>query len=330
MGDILCEEAAGLLQKIMEDYFFQKDDLIEDILAYFSKDIIMFGTGKHEFYENLPELVKGFRDDMTEAEGIEFIIEKAWYKAHRIGSDACVAYGEVAAREKNTSGKRIIINMDTRITASIHREPEGNLIVDTIHHSVPYIYQRKGEHYPVTFADRAEEALKRSEVLEKNIQLDPLTALYNRKYTELHINRILKEERADGGLFLLDMDNFKLVNDRHGHLTGDDLLMQISKVLKKHAGDHHIAGRVGGDEFVFFLKDCTDRKEGEAFANGLIEEIEEVTKRMNLEHSCSIGGVFVRNGEPAFEEAYSLADLALYRVKDMGKGKFSWFDNEKP
>lgn len=325
MKDDICREAKQLIQRVMEGYVSGNPETIWDLLTYFSPDALVIGTGRHEFYMSLEALTEGMVKDQEEAEGISFTVREAWYEAKLLTEDSCVVYGEFKACEEASEEKKVVIDMDTRITAGIHREPDGRLMIDSLHQSVPYIYQQEGEYYPKTFADQAQAALERSAILEKNIQLDSMTSLYNRKYTEMHITRLLTEDREKGLMFVIDMDDFKKVNDTYGHLRGDELLKKVAAVLAEHVPPSAIAGRVGGDEFMIFLSGTTGRNQGETMARTLIREINHILLDMELNQSCSIGIADISREGDSFESAYRRADQALYCAKTQGKNKFCWY-----
>lgn len=324
----ICTKASLLIQQLMESYISGDQIKIAEMFEYLSPDILVIGTGKHEFYKGLESLIEGLQKDQEEAKGIEFIIKNEWYEAKLVSEDACIVYGEFEASESNVEGKKVIINMDTRITSAVHAEPDGRLVIDSLHHSVPYFYQQEGEYYPKTFAGKAEEAMRRSAVLEKDIQLDSMTGLFNRKYTEKHITRLLTEEKAEGMLLLLDLDEFKRVNDLKGHQAGDGLIKRTSAVLGEQAGTLDIAGRVGGDEFMLFLNGIRGNHEVAQIASELIVQVGKIFAEMDMEQSCSIGIATVRKGEMLFTEAYQAADIALYQAKEAGRGTYFWFGND--
>ncbi len=325
MSDTLCREACVLIQELMECYVSRGAAEIEEMYQYLSPDILVIGTGRHEFYTNLESLKAGLEKDQEEAKDIEFIIKNEWFKAKQITEDCCVVYGEFEACENNIEGKKVIINMDTRITAEVHRRPDGSLVVGSLHHSIPYVYQNEGEYYPKTFADIAEEALRRSEILEKSIQLDSLTGLYNRKYTEKHINRMLTDDKTGGLMLMIDLDEFKRVNDEKGHLVGDELLKKVSGILAREAAQaSEIAGRIGGDEFMVFLPGDRSIEEGDRLADYLIESIGNVFSGIGLDQSCSIGIARAEIEGEDFESLYHKADAALYESKALGKRTFQW------
>lgn len=325
MNDTLCREASHLIQELMECYVSRGPAKIEAMFHYLSPEILVIGTGKHEFYTNLESLKAGMEKDQEEAKDVEFVIKNEWFEAKQITENTCVVYGEFEAQESDLEGKQVIIHMDTRITAAVHRQPDGSLMVDSLHHSVPYIYQHEGEYYPKTFADIAEEALRRSEILEKSIQLDSLTGLYNRKYTEKHINRMLTEDKTGGLMFMIDLDEFKRVNDQKGHLVGDDLLKKAAGVLAKSTSQaSEIAGRIGGDEFMVFLPGARSDEEGNRQADYVIKEIGQVFSEIGMHQSCSIGIARADAKGESFESLYHKADAALYESKASGKRNFHW------
>ena len=98
---------------------------------------------------------------------------------------------------------------------------------------------------------------KTSEVRLKNAaQTDPLTKLYNKTTTQKMIDKYLEGEGAGGShaFIIIDLDEFKSINDTHGHFAGDDVLIQLSKELRSYFRESDILGRIGGDEFVAFIK----------------------------------------------------------------------------
>lgn len=322
----ICGKASQLIQQLMESYISGDQIKIEKMFRYLSPDILVIGTGKHEFYQEMESLICGLKKDQEEAKGIDFIIRNEWFEAKLVSEDVCIVYGEFEACESNVEGKQMVINMETRLTSVVHAEPDGRLIIDSLHHSVPYIYQQDGEYYPKTFASKAEEAMRRSAALEKDIQLDSMTGLFNRKYTERHISRLLEEEMSDGLLFLIDLDEFKRVNDQKGHQSGDALIKRTAAVLAEHAGPSDIAGRVGGDEFMLFLKGFRSKDEGVQIASELINQVGRIFTVMDMKQSCSIGIVTIHKGEMSFSEAYKTADNALYKAKEAGRGTYFWHE----
>lgn len=162
---------------------------------------------------------------------------------------------------------------------------------------------------------------KRIKEIKKKNQTDSLTGLYTRTYFIQKVEEILKkkhqmEEKDISALFILDLDHFKQVNDKLGHITGDQVLHDAGKLLKGITRSTDLCGRLGGDEFVVFIQNVSS-----------IEAISKCAEKINLALSmqygdagnhvmvtASIGAAVVRE-ESTFKELYERADKMLYQVK---------------
>ena len=150
-------------------------------------------------------------------------------------------------------------------------------------------------------------------------RIDALTQTWNRRYSEELISNRLKSN--DSGLFaIFDVDNFKTVNDLFGHITGDQLLRKISHIVCESISDDDVFGRLGGDEFILYLKgdfdDCLTQ-----FLS-IIEKLRfnyyENDKKIAI--ACSAGVARIKGRRIRFHELYESADAALYDAKRSGKG----------
>lgn len=171
-------------------------------------------------------------------------------------------------------------------------------------------------------AERA--AIAESEAKLKTLESnkDALTDLWNRKYTEEQVNIDLANGNK-GCLFMLDMDNFKSVNDTYGHKTGDEILKIFAEVLTECTRAQDIVCRVGGDEFILYSRDANTPEIVTAIAIRIIERFK-ARKKLFLPESqvsVSIGICLISNGE-SFTDAYSIADAALYEAKNAGKNTY--------
>lgn len=92
------------------------------------------------------------------------------------------------------------------------------------------------------------------EDFKRAAKMDALTGTWNRKYFEDHVQSYLNNAGEVGAFFMLDIDNFKRINDTYGHLTGDELLVRFSKVLSSVSRQDDLVGRLGGDEFAIFSR----------------------------------------------------------------------------
>ena len=142
---------------------------------------------------------------------------------------------------------------------------------------------------------------------------DPLTGLFNRRYFDECLSGLLSGGK-DLALFLLDMDDFKSINDTRGHPEGDQALKSIASAIERVIRKGDIAARIGGDEFAIILPECPE-KNGRIIAENLCRQARLCTPSL----STSIGMVHVAGGTKP-REAFARADLALYAAKAGGKG----------
>jgi len=163
--------------------------------------------------------------------------------------------------------------------------------------------------------------------LEKLSTQDSLTKLLNRRSTQYLIDSCLAEF-AKGFLLVIDVDNFKNVNDNQGHLIGDLVLKDLSNNLFEVMPKESILGRVGGDEFVVFLPDVK-RKETEEYAIKIQDEFNKlIINFIDGNVSLSIG-IAEANEKDNFDTLFARADLALYDVKLAGKNGYSFFISQE-
>lgn len=168
---------------------------------------------------------------------------------------------------------------------------------------------------------------------EKNLKrigsADQLTGLLNkisfeRSVQEYMINR---EKDQDAVLFIIDFDNFKSVNDKHGHLVGDEILKKFGGILKKNFRDNDILGRVGGDEFMVMMTGKVPQETIETRAKKIQLELNVARAGDAGNFSCSIG-IASDNIGFNFNDLYKLSDDALYEAKARGKAQYAlWFSD---
>ncbi len=170
--------------------------------------------------------------------------------------------------------------------------------------------------------------------LQERAEQDALTGLLNKASTQATIRDILDAENADAcALMMIDLDNFKFVNDRFGHLFGDTVLMRTAQLIRRLFRGGDIIGRVGGDEFMILMKDVSDRQLVQERCQLLIDELrrlllqeeeeEEVRRR---EISCSIGVALAPEHGRSFHDLFLHADQALYHSKQSGRSCFTFYE----
>lgn len=172
------------------------------------------------------------------------------------------------------------------------------------------------------------EAQKRQILaIEDTARRDGLTSLYNRKSTEMFVNDYITTKKEDAVFIMLDIDNFKHINDTLGHAYGDMVLSQLAEALKNIFRAHDIIGRIGGDEFAVFLHHMSD---SQVLKHKLEDILKAFQKRFYEEGSeykvsCSIGVAHYPQDGESYSELYEKADIALYFAKESGKNQYAYY-----
>ena len=175
-----------------------------------------------------------------------------------------------------------------------------------------------------------EQKTKQIEDVTRMSITDALTGLFNRNHMERRIIELINEGH-NGTLFIMDMDNFKKVNDTFGHIAGDKALQLLADVLRANTRKMDVIGRLGGDEFVIFFMDMTDKQVAVEKARNIQNMFLEKFRSMyNLgEVSLSIGIVHCPDDGKDFKTLYKNGDKALYYIKNNGKSSYHFFDENK-
>jgi len=155
---------------------------------------------------------------------------------------------------------------------------------------------------------------------------DPLTSLFNQRRFRIDVDRQLAYGRRHGGggaVLMLDLDNFKEVNDQYGHAAGDALIIAVSAALTGNSRETDLVARLGGDEFAVLLPESS-LSEAETHSEKLLQAIgavvvEGVGQGITVAASCGVAGFHSDDGQCA-DDVLINADLALYQAKESGRG----------
>lgn len=172
--------------------------------------------------------------------------------------------------------------------------------------------------------DKIKEAKKR---LYEKTQIDSLTGIYNREACEQLVTNYLEEKEYFSyyAFIIIDIDCFKQVNDRFGHKIGDNLLIEFSELLRKSFSENDVISRLGGDEFIIFVRDINeeDKKNIEEQLKALCKAMEKEVVFNDLKQKISISlGCIVARENISFNKLYVMADEALYEAKNSGKNGY--------
>lgn len=166
--------------------------------------------------------------------------------------------------------------------------------------------------------------------LQEEVRRDPLTQLLNKLEVQKEVTRYIEENpNKCSVLFLIDIDNFKGINDNFGHTFGDTVIMDMAKLIQSQFRMNDIVGRVGGDEFLVFMKNTTVEK-AEEKAKLLCHSLEKkyMGRKLHYRLSASIGmAVYAKDGDN-YRTLFEKADHAMYRAKQAGKDGYQLAQEE--
>ena len=167
--------------------------------------------------------------------------------------------------------------------------------------------------------------------LQERAERDSLTKLFNARTTRKKTEEYLETEGAECALLMIDLDDFKHVNDNMGHIFGDMALTQVANTIRKLFRSMDIIGRIGGDEFMVLLKNISDRALVEKRCSQLLDTVQEIfiSQMYGYRVSCSIGVALSPDNGKSYFDLFRCADQALYQAKALGKNQYAFYDEEK-
>ncbi|NCB62221.1 MAG: EAL domain-containing protein [Clostridia bacterium] len=170
---------------------------------------------------------------------------------------------------------------------------------------------------------------RQTEALRERAQRDMLTGLYNKVTFQESVERALKDDTAEGyALSIIDVDDFKLINDTCGHLNGDAMLADIAAALQGCFSDGDLVGRIGGDEFCALGRDL-GRDQAVQRAELVLERLRVTMRCSELQSiSCSIGVACSPDDGGDYTALFQHADLALYHAKQDGKNRVRLYQKD--
>jgi len=175
-----------------------------------------------------------------------------------------------------------------------------------------------------------DKQIREEEQLRFKAERDPLTGLYNKITTEMLITAMLidrKYKNTVNAFLMIDIDNLKQTNDKLGHITGDKIIERLADCLRMTFRESDVQGRIGGDEFVVFMKDITSKDNAYKKAQKMCELYKAILEENNnkIKLSCSIGIAVYPDDGKNFTALYACADKALYTAKNCGKNQCSFY-----
>jgi diguanylate cyclase (GGDEF)-like protein len=173
----------------------------------------------------------------------------------------------------------------------------------------------------------------RNAELERLANTDYLTKLYNRRRFYRTSEKMFKEAMRTGypiSITLLDLDYFKKINDTHGHMIGDQVLIHVARLIRDHCRENDMAARYGGEEFAI-LHPNVDKSAAFQVVEKIRKNVEGIpftNEENEIDVTFSAGVVDLESCKncPRVDDMFALADKALYRAKDGGRNQIVVFE----
>ncbi len=241
-----------------------------------------------------------------------FGLEEAEFRLRRI----------ILERDAHLQNQEVQNRFETAEDDLARRNRELESSVEDLEH-IKHLYKEIGSELNAT-SEKLREANHQLEVLAKT---DGLTEVYNHRYFMDKIGEMFEDSKEKGAplsLLMIDIDHFKTFNDNHGHMTGDDVLRDIARILKSNCRKIDIVARYGGEEFAVILPET-----GSDEAKNIAERIRTLVEKHRLSNGDRSQSVTVSigvgtSGDKEIETVnalISLADKALYHAKARGRNQ---------
>jgi diguanylate cyclase (GGDEF)-like protein len=161
-------------------------------------------------------------------------------------------------------------------------------------------------------------------LLQTCAEQDSLTKILNAGTTRRLAEEYVSAPQSNCAMLVVDVDDFKRINDRYGHMVGDSVMICAADAIKKLFRANDIVGRIGGDEFLVLMKDISDVNIVSLRCSQILEAFRamrfDVMK--NEELSCSVGAAVFGVSKISYDEMFSCADKAMYRAKNLGGNQY--------
>lgn len=169
-----------------------------------------------------------------------------------------------------------------------------------------------------------------NDYLEKHRKLnylnkDGLTSLYNNKYIKellsIYLNNYVQKNEKFS-LLMIDIDDFKGINDSFGHMFGDTVIIDVANILYEIANGRGYAGRFGGDEFIIILPKTVE-KDAVIFAEEIMKKLDALNEKYNIDKKISLSIGVYENDVNDLEQCITNVDSSMYKAKILGKNCIS-------
>jgi diguanylate cyclase (GGDEF)-like protein len=201
------------------------------------------------------------------------------------------------------------------------------LTISAVKNDAGVVTHYVGTHSDITERKNAEERIRDLAFVDQLTGLPNRTSLYERLIQTLGL---VQRNESQLALMLIDLDNFKTINDTLGHQVGDDLLVEVAKRLGSSVRQSDLVARLGGDEFVVVLPDIDSPADAAHVADKILSTVSApyIIDGHELRTSPSIGICLFPDDATEYQDLIKKADVAMYHAKANGRGNYQFFEEE--
>ena len=339
MTDLSTPSLTAQVAQFFADYldaYFRRRDLAA-VVQMLRPDTTGSGTGREELSFGDGAARSLFASDIEQApQAIDYAILQQQITCLGEGCATVFAVMDIST----TIARQRLVIRSLRMTLVISRQSETFQIVH-LHTSLPTTEHGGDEAFPIKELEERNAVLARlvdertkqlADALEENNRLlviDKLTGRANRRMLDDCLSKELqrcKRYQAPFSVIFLDIDHFKLINDRHGHLSGDRFLVAFSERVARRLRKSDLFGRWGGEEFLIICPN-TEIDEASLLAEQIRASIEATDLGWDTVHTVSAGVTSYRSGDDE-EMLIQRADRMLYAAKQRGRNRLCRSDHE--
>ncbi len=327
----LYERARAAVEEHFETYFRERD--LERTLAQYDSEAIGLGSGRGECALTPEELRSVIRRDLEGyPEPVNYSLQEC--ELYQVSDDVVVS--QVLMEFQLSSPTHRMVLREGRHTLVWRFPPDAPARICHVHVSFPTDLHGDEEPYPLKeleeisrmvddmITDRTRDLIDSYKKLEQMVVRDRLTGIYNRLRLNEALDRELMRANRYNTIFsvlFLDLDNYKHVNDTHGHLAGDEVLKAAATTIDNNVRETDTAGRWGGDEFMVVLPE-TDAWQAQRLGEKLRRRFSANRFRFDDDEELALsmsGGIAMYQGGDDMESLFARVDRALYQAKQAGR-----------
>lgn len=307
-----CKLTEALWKACLSD----KETDNKKIFDWIEPNSCVIGTELHKFHMGAKDFLSTWIEKIKEQQNTELQIKSFQCEQRELSPDIYLAYGSICIFGEN---KDHTPPMDLHSRFSIvYQKINGKWKIVHFHQCVPNMEQLSRVHNSKILYNEFESTKKLAAHMTDLALRDGLTNLINYRGLE---DIWASWDKEHSWIFMIDLDDFKKVNDTYGHIAGNQVLKKVGEILTDSLRTNDIVCRMGGDEFIILCGEIYEETEVHLIAQRIVDNIAAVKKEVPCWVGASVGVTRI-HPEEALDQAIQRADQALYHIKKTTKNGY--------